>query len=392
MLFISKTFQYILHTAGSPFRRIRLRIKRRLGWLGVPIIEPYIGVSNGREVYISGNVTEDKGLAKPRSGERSGVNMLSMFKRYVSDEISGVRVKVVFYGRTEIVETNELGLFYCYMKFPVPFSSGLRFEKVNYELLDEVVENQGPITAEGKVMVASGKVSYGVISDIDDTVMVSHSTRTLKKLRLMLFKNARTRIPFEGVTAFYRALHKGSANEPGPNPMFYVSSSEWNLYDLLIDFFEYRSIPLGPLLLKELKHNVFKFWKTGGGNHEHKFEKIRFLFSFFPTLNFVLIGDSGQHDPNIYLRIAEEFPGRVKAVYIRCVRKSHKHSETMRTANKLKALDVPVLLIDNTEEAAQHALMNGWIDDSSMIDISRQHQMDHHHTGFYLGDEEETAI
>jgi phosphatidate phosphatase APP1 len=377
MPIVTKTFRYILRKARSPFRRARLLLKKRLGWLGVPTIEPYMGFSNGRDVYITGIVTEDKGLDKPKPRQRLRTNMLAMFKRYVSDEISGVRVGVTFHGKSEVVETNELGIFHCYFKFNEALSVESHFVQVYYELLDEVVENQGEVSVLGEILVVSVNVSFGVISDIDDTVMVSHSTDTLKKLKLMLFKNARTRVPFEGVAAFYRSLHNGSARQSGLNPVFYVSSSEWNLYDLLVDFFEFRHIPAGPLLLQELEHSIFHFWKSGGGNHEHKLEKIRFLFSFFPHLQFVLIGDSGQRDPAIYLQAAREYPDRVKAVYIRCIGKAHKNKQTLEVASEMIKLDIPMLLIENTEEAASHALMNGYIDPSSMPDIARQLEEDH---------------
>ena len=303
--------------------------------------------------------------------------MLAMFKRYISDEISGVRVKVSFHDQSEVVETNELGIFHCNLRFIDGVPSGPHIEQVGYELLDEVVEDQGTITATEDILVISGKPPIGVVSDIDDTVMVSHSTDTLKKLKLMLFKNARTRVPFEGVAAFYRALRKGKPGQDGPNPVFYVSNSEWNLYDLLVDFFDYRNIPAGPLMLQELEHSIFHFWKSGGGNHEHKLEKIRFLFSFYKELEFVLIGDSGQRDPELYLQVAHECPGRVKAVYIRCIGKAHNNGRTKEIAIEMEKLNIPMLFIDNTEEAARHALINDYIDASSMPDIAQQMEEDH---------------
>ncbi|MGM0377231.1 MAG: phosphatase domain-containing protein, partial [Bacteroidota bacterium] len=163
----------------------------------------------------------------------------------------------------------------------------------------------------------------------------------------------------------------------GGYPVFYVSSSEWNLYDLLVDFFEFRGIPAGPLLLQELEHSIFHFWKSGGGNHEHKLDKIRFLFSFFENIGFVMIGDSGQRDPELYLQLAREFPRRVKAVYIRCIGRAHKNKQTVEIAREMDRLGIPMLLIENTEEAARHALMNGYIDASSMPDIARQLEEDH---------------
>ncbi len=380
MPIITKTFRYILQKAGSPYTRARLWIKKRLGWLGIPTIEPYMGFCNGHDVYITGNVMEDKGLDKPKPGQKLGSNLLAMFKRYVSDEISGVRVKVSFRNKSDIVETNELGIFHCTFHFEERISINNHIEEAHFELLDEVVENQGEIKATGKVLMVSGKLPFGVISDIDDTIMVSHSTKTLKKLKLMLFKNARTRVPFEGVGAFYRALRKGTESQTNYNPLFYVSSSEWNLYDLLVDFFEFRNIPAGPLMLQELEHSIFHFWKSGGGTHEHKLEKIRFLFSFFPELNFVLIGDSGQRDPSLYLQAVKEYPGRVKAVYIRCIGKSHKNRQTLEIAEEMKEAGVPMLLIDNTGEAVRHALVNKLIAASSIPDIARQVREDHNYS------------
>lgn len=381
MILLSSTFRYILRKAKSPYKRARLILKKRLGWLGVPIIQPYMGFSNGQEVYLSGSVMEDKGLAKPKPEQSLGANMLAMVKRYISDEITGVRVKVSFLDHTEVVETNELGIFHCHIKLDTLRTDQPSFETGHYELLDEVVENQGSVVAEERVLMVSVGRPFGIISDIDDTIMVSHSTNTAKKLKLMLFKNAHTRVPFEGVAAFYRALQKGSAQHQGLNPLFYVSSSEWNLYDLLDDFMAFRNIPAGPFMLQELEHSIFHFWKSGGGTHEHKLKKILFLLSFFKDLDFILIGDSGQRDPELYLKAARQAPGRIKAVYIRSIGKAHKNRHVLDVVQEMKAMNIPMLLINNTEEAARHALLNGYIDPSSMPDIARQVEMDHQNTG-----------
>lgn len=380
MTLISSTFRYILRKAKSPYKRARLLLKKKLGWLGVPVIIPYMGFSNGRDVYLSGSVMEDKGMEKPKPDQKLSVNMLAMIKRYISDEIAGVRVKITFLDKSEVVETNELGIFHCFLSFDAPLITSLQFEQCRYELLDEILENQGSITADGDVLMVAGQPPFGIVSDIDDTIMVSHATDTLKKLKLMLFKNAHTRVPFEGVAAFYRALKKGRIGQDGFNPVFYVSSSEWNLYDLLVDFMKFRNIPVGPFLLQELEHSIFHFWKSGGGDHEHKLKKILFLLSFFKDLDFILIGDSGQRDPQIYLKAAREAPGRIKAVYIRCIGKAHENRQTLEIAQEMKSMSIPMLLIDNTEEAARHALLNGYIDASSMPDIARQLEEDQQHS------------
>src|SRR5690606_19793084 len=155
------------------------------------------------------------------------------------------------------------------------------------------------IHATGEVRIVSHQQKLIVVSDIDDTVMISHSTQTLRKLRLMLLKNALTRSPFVEVSKFYRALAE-ETNTSASNPFFYVSSSEWNLYDLLEDFFHFNHIPKGVFLLRKLKSSIYKFWKSGGGSHDHKYEKTESLLKLYSEQKFILIGDSGQHDPKIY--------------------------------------------------------------------------------------------
>jgi phosphatidate phosphatase APP1 len=343
-----------------------------MGWLGVPVIVPYMGFSNGREVFINGSVMEDKGLHKPHENQSLATNMLSMLKRYASDEIGGARVEVTFRNHKQHVETNELGIFQYQFSLTNGEISELHFETAHFRLLDRIVEEQPQTEATGKVVMVPELTALGVISDIDDTVMVSHATNALKKLRLMLFRNAHTRVPFEGVAAFYRALQKGRQAKESSNPLFYVSSSEWNLYDLLKDFFAYHTIPEGPLLLQELQHSIYKFWKSGGGTHMHKLQKIGRLFTFFNKLSFILIGDSGQRDPEIYLEAVKKYPNRIKAVYIRSVDKGRKKKKHMEIAKTMAELGVPMLLINDTAEAARHAVKQGFIDAASVPMIEKE--------------------
>ncbi len=373
MSVFSRKTQYIIRKARTPFRRFRLWFKHRLGWLGVPVIQPFTGYCNGKEVWLGGMVTEDKGLEKPRERQSRWQNMLAMIKRYVGDEISGVEVEVSFQGFRQVVETDENGIFQCILAIDGEGWLESGFLPAHYRLLDRIVEDQPETTAAGEVMMVTGQPRFGVISDIDDTVMVSHSTVTLKKLRLMLTKNALTRVPFPGVSAFYSALQ---ANGSSPNPFFYVSSSEWNLFDLLEDFFRFRKIPKGPFLLQDLEYSIFKFWKSGGGNHQHKLDKITRLLHFFPDLKFILIGDSGQRDPFIYQKVVEAFPGRIKAIYIRCIGKGQRNPALQDIINEMKEREVPMLLVKDTRQASRHALENGFISPATVADINEQQQVD----------------
>ncbi|EMR01785.1 phosphatase domain-containing protein [Cesiribacter andamanensis] len=219
----------------------------------------------------------------------------------------------------------------------------------------------------GDILLSGADNDMGVISDVDDTILISRATNTYRKLRLMLFNNAHTRLPFEGVAAFYRALHRGYHQERF-TPIFFVSSSSWKLYDLLADFCHVQGIPKGPLLLRDSRLDRFKLMTS---LHEgHKLSQVKTIMQMYPLKSFILIGDSGQKDPEIYREVVRRYPDRVKAIYIRDVSKPHRHEEIAAIARELKTLDgVEMLLVKNTVEAAEHAASHCWIEPEALPEI-----------------------
>jgi phosphatidate phosphatase APP1 len=346
----------------TPFKRLKVFLKQKAGWLGKPIILPYRGFGDNNHVYIKGMVIEDKGLAKPNDRQKYWKNTLTTIKRFSSDEIPGVKVRADFYGKSAVAETDDLGFFSFYFDVSDVSDTILKrdWHAVNFTLLDEIVEDQEQVTARGEVRIVSQGEKRIIVSDIDDTILISHSTTTLPKLRLMLFKNAHTRSPFKGVTSFYSALEKGS-NKNAFYPFFYVSSSEWNLYDLLEDFFDHNRLPKGVFMLRKLEHSIYKFWKSGSGTHEHKYEKIKFLMELFKNQKFILIGDSGQKDPKIYNRLAHDFPGRIETIYIRKIGSGVVYENIEQFNERLEKVNTSYLQVENTLQAAKHALENGYI-------------------------------
>ncbi len=342
----------------NPFKKVKIFLKQKAGWLGHPKILPYKGYGNNNDMYVNGIVMEDKGLEKPKKKQNLWQNILAMIKRFSGDELAGVRVKATFLGVTQIAETDEKGYFSFYFDIRKK-EIDKTWNFIHFELLDTVIEDQFPVQATGEVMIISQQQQRIIISDIDDTVLISHSTQMLRKLRLMLSKNALTRLPFPGVVKFYQALAKGEKLQEN-HPFFFVSSSEWNLYDLLDDFFSFNQIPKGVLLLRKLNHSVYKFWKSGGGDHKHKYWEIRWLLEFYPDQKFILIGDSGQQDPSIYTQIAEEYPGRVETIYIRRIR-SKTFNKNIHFITKLKDTGTDYIETEDTYEAAKHASKKGYI-------------------------------
>lgn len=178
----------------------------------------------------------------------------------------------------------------------------------------------------------------GVISDIDDTLLVSHSTRLIRKMALILFRNAHSRktIPFvKNWHSYIRELN----DEAHPRDFYYVSNSEWNLYDFLIDFFSINELPKGVFLLQQLKKGIMDLISTGKTSHSHKTSSIEFLLRFYPNKKFILIGDNGQKDMEVYLDIVSKYHERIKGVmirklsYIKNEKKIRKFEEHVRQYN-----------------------------------------------------------
>jgi phosphatidate phosphatase APP1 len=194
---------------------------------------------------------------------------------------------------------------------------------------------------------------FAFISDIDDTFLVSHSTSFLRKIYNLLTKSVNRRKTFEGVAKHYQRLMQGLDPEK-PNPFFYVSSSEWNLYDFIVEFCEINELPKGVFLLQDIKSGFRDLLKQSGGDHSHKEEKIRKIFEMFPDHKFVLLGDNGQRDPEIYQNITTQFPRQVTAVYIRDINQK-KIERINRIGKQLQEKNVEFMFFRDSEEAFHHS-------------------------------------
>jgi phosphatidate phosphatase APP1 len=332
-----------------PFRYAFSRIKRRIGKLDTLKIEPLYAFGNEQKILFKGRVVESYKQSKPAPGKTYLHNILAALRRYAGSSVPQAKVRVSYHGQTKTLESDVEGIINC--SFENSFDK-IQFEKdrICFSLLPE----EGIIPEREKICIDVFRYPsdhhLGIISDIDDTVLISHATRVGKKFWLSVSKNAYTRRPFPGVSNFYKALSQG-----GKNPVFYVSSSDWNLFDMIRDFLNFRKIPAGPLLLKDLHVDLKNIWKSGGGNHDHKLEKVEMIMDLYPGMKFILIGDSGQHDPELYAEVMEKHPGRVKAVYIREIKPITSQRRRLLEA-KIKDPEAPdIIFVGNTQQAIDHA-------------------------------------
>jgi phosphatidate phosphatase APP1 len=297
-------------------------------------------------------------------------NLRATVRRFGSEEIPGARV-VARVGRAWIeLRTDEEGFFHGRLELLHPLEPG--WHDVRLELVESIAGGEG-LRAEAPALIPPSDADFAVVSDIDDTIVHSAVTNRLRMIRIVLFQNARTRSPFPGVGAFYRALKLGPRGSSA-NPLFYVSKSPWNLYDLLIAFFELHKIPRGPIFLRDLSMLEAPSVALGAG--QDKLTRIRMLMATYPTLPFVLVGDSGQRDPEIYRQIALEHPDRVRAIYIRDVTSVRREREVTALAEEIRAHRIPLVLARETLQAARHAADLGLIAPSALEEIRQDHARD----------------
>jgi phosphatidate phosphatase APP1 len=361
-----RKFSRFLSKSAVKVDYLRYHVKRKFGWLGTPVILPYLSFGNSHGFVLRGRVMEDQGLANPDQLDSIWQNFSAMVKRHSYSEIPEVSLSVKFNGVEKIITTDDQGYFRVVFELNETLSSLKEWHEVDLKLLDKVVKDQPEVVARGKVLISQQKSQFGIISDVDDTILISHSPHLMKKLKLMVSKNAHTRLPFEGVAAFYRALQSGGSGK-FYNPIFYVSSSSWLLYDLLLDFCKVRNIPLGPFLLRNSRLDQYKFITSM--HRGHKLEKIEQVLSTFSDMKFILLGDSGQKDPEIYKTVVQDFPNRIEKIYIRDVSGERRHKEILKYVDELKDKGVEMVLVQDTISAAIHAASCGYIQASCLNDI-----------------------
>jgi phosphatidate phosphatase APP1 len=328
------------------------------------VIHAYRGYGTDTRVRVRGRVLEDEGI--PLAGERDSAwrNVLSAVRRFESDEVPGARVAVRFAGAAQELVTDAEGYFDTWITPRDALHGDTLWHDVALELLAPRDPTSPSPAAVGRVLVPPATARLGVISDLDDTVVQTGATDARMLLRSVFLANARTRLPFAGVAALYRALQAGSDRMQN-NPVFYVSSSPWNLYDVLAEFLAIREIPEGPIMLRDWGLSSRELLPTSHGSH--KIEAIRSIIDLYPTLPFVLIGDSGQEDPEIYREVVSHYPSRILAIYIRNVTPGAARADRIRAlAREVSEAHSELVLAADTAEVAAHALDRGWIDAASL--------------------------
>jgi phosphatidate phosphatase APP1 len=341
------------------------RINTRLGRHRARHIAAYRGFADARGVELFGRVLAHEPRGGPAEDDRWWDNLLNTYRRFESDEVPHVPLRLRFRDADFDVETDGEG--YYSATFDTRATPG-------DALWDNAIASlaDGTLATPQPVLQVSDGPGIGVISDIDDTILHSGVTNWKTAAQLTFLHNARTRKPLEGVARLYQALQAG-ADGRGRVPIFYVSSSPWNLYDLLEDFMELNAIPPGPIFLRDLGVDAGKFIKTRG--HGHKLERASRLIERFPQLRWVLLGDSGQADAELYAEAAQRFGDRIAAIYIRDVDPgiaSRVDTGVDAHIERVAGTGVPMLRARDSLAMAEHAASLGLIAADAVASIAHE--------------------
>ena len=337
------------------------------------MVAGYRSFGSAQRVLVRGRAMENEGITTATDTDTLWRNLVNSYRRIEADPLPNAVVRATVGGASVEITADEEGFFSKWIDLAAPLTARDGWVPVTLELVAPASPGV-KVASEAQVLLAPPTARFITISDMDDTVLQSHVTSLVQAFRTVLLGNARTRLPFPGVAAFYRALHAGAGGAE-QNPIFYVSSSPWNLYDLLIDFLEHQRIPAGPLTLRDW--DIDRSALGSGRLHRYKDVAIREIMGAYPELPVILVGDSSQQDPEIYRDVVREFPERVLAIYIRDVKRTAERRAAIASlVAEVEAQKSVLVLADDTVAAARHAAEQGYIHPDSLAEIGGEKRMD----------------
>lgn len=317
-------------------------------------VKIYHGYGHAHNLILFGHVFEQK--PNTSNGYTNGVlpNVLRLLRLFFVKPIPGAKVRLNWGGIPIYTSAEQDGFFKFEWEATDGIEAGWHPVSVDYLSKNDTVA----ATGNGHLFVPH-ITQYAFVSDIDDTVLMSYSSTFFKKLSVMFSLNPHTRKAFPNVAEHYALLALAQTTTDVLNPFYYVSSSEWNLYNDLVEFFNYNHLPAGVFLLNQVK-KWYQLLKTGTGKHEGKLLRIIRIMEAFPNQVFILFGDNSQQDPSIYAALVKKYPGRIFAVYIRNVY-DKKVGATQEILAGLETQNVHTCFFKNSLNAIEHSKKIGLI-------------------------------
>jgi phosphatidate phosphatase APP1 len=352
----------IVQQKPSFFERIRQKILHAFRLTDQPVVKVYHGFGNDKNVTVFGHVFHFSPVPRKHYSKNFLTNTFALLRLFMVRPYKRAHLKMQWNDQWIYTQSEKDGFFRFEWTIDAPLKPG--WHEVNVLLLGRRKENTPRASGKGSIYVPYSN-QYAFISDIDDTFLISHSSNFRKRLFVLLTENAHSRQPFEDVVKHYQLLSRAGVPHAESNPFFFVSSSEWNLYDYIREFAINQKLPQGVYLLNQLK--LFsQLWKTGQNNHSTKFMRIVRVLEAFPKQKFILLGDDTQEDPTIYASIVSHFPNKILAVYLRKVRKITK-TTVLPAIEQMKTAGVICCYFSHSSEAISHSISIGLINNPDPV-------------------------
>ena len=334
---------------NSFLKKIKRKILYFFRLTNDPVIKVYDGYGSSEKMIIFGHALKLSPLPRKKYRKNVFTNSYGLLRMFMVQPLARARLRILWENSVFEAHTEDDGFF------KYEWNPGRMILPGLYSVTVSIIHPSKRTkfsTARGDIFVPyPGRNTF--ISDIDDTFLISHSSNLRKRLYVLLTKNARSRKPFESVVEFYQALAGNGVQAGTYNPFFYVSSSEWNLFDYISEFSRQNSLPRGVYLLSQMKR-FSQLWNTGQNNHGTKFVRITRIIEAYPGQRFVLFGDDSQEDPNIYLALAEHFKDKIHSIYIRHVHKANKEN-VIHIEDKIKRMGISFCYFSHSSEAIEHS-------------------------------------
>ena len=269
---------------------------RRRGW--TPAVIGHPGYGSGGRARVLARV-----LLAPPGTDPAARRAVPGWQRFLTLESPDTDVVVTVAGREHRVRSDADGLLDATVDLP-PGLADVGAVRVGFRAGDR--------TAESVVHLASADAARGVVCDVDDTVLVTGIGHPLHAAWRTLVQPMRTREAVPGMATLLRELTAGAPHVP----VVYLSNGPWNLAGPLARFLERNDLPPGALLLTDWGPRPDRWFRSG---RQHKQAELRRLADDLPGVRWTLVGDTGEHDPQLYRAFAHERPDRVAAVLLRDV-------------------------------------------------------------------------
>ena len=239
----------------------------------------YRSFGTKKQLTIFGHAFRRSALPRKKYRDIDLVNMLAVLRLFLVRPYPQASVRIHVGGQAVQTQTDANGYFRIDLPLNNPLAPG--WHSVRAQLVSKTLKPETILAeSEGQVLIPH-PTQFICISDIDDTFLISHSATITKRLLVLLTENAHSRRPFDGVVAHYQLLAEANSGPEATNPFFYVSSSEWNLYDYILEFSRKNGLPDGVYLLSQLKR-LSQVLKTGKGKHHTKFDRIVQIIETYP--------------------------------------------------------------------------------------------------------------